>query len=103
MTWLHTQSAKDLWHFGTAHSHTILIHALTFDSGVPGGQLFSGLYIADTLKLLLFTAREGEDRLHLNKCRQAREAQTHRSEEKKKKANKAIQYSRHRIGKAASS
>lgn len=101
MTRLRTQSAKDLRHFGTVQSHTILIHALTFDSGVPGGQLFSSLYIADTLKLLLFTAQE--DSLHLNKHRQAREAQTHRSEEKKKKANKAIQYSRHRIGKAASS
>lgn len=56
MTWLRTQSAKDLRHFGTVQSHTILIHALTFDSGVAGGQLFSGLYRADTPKLLLFTA-----------------------------------------------
>lgn len=56
MTLLHTQSAKDLRHFGTVQSPTILIHSLTFDNGVPGGQLFSGLYIADTLKLLLFTA-----------------------------------------------
>lgn len=56
MTWLHTQSAKDLQYFGTVQSHTILIHSLMFDNGVPGGQLFSGLYIADTLTVLLFTA-----------------------------------------------
>lgn len=56
MTWLRTQSAKDLRHFGTVQSHTILIHVLMFDSGVPGGQLFSALHVADTLKLLLFTA-----------------------------------------------
>lgn len=102
MTWLRTQSAKDLRHFGTVWLHTILIHSLTFDNGVPGGQLFSSLYIADMLKLLLFTASE-EDNLHLNKCRQATEAQTRVKRNKQKSANKAIQYSRHRIGKAASS
>lgn len=91
MTWLRTQSTKDLRRFGIVQSHTMLIHALTFDSGVPGGQLFSGLYTADTPKLLLFTACE-EDSLPLNKCRQAREAQTHGSKEKKKntKAKKPI-------------
>lgn len=64
--------------------------------------MFSSLYIADMLKLLLFTASE-EDNLHLNKCRQATEAQTRVKRNKQKSANKAIQYSRHRIGKAASS
>lgn len=56
MTWLRIESAKDLQHFGTVQLHTILIHSLMFENGVPGGQLFSGLYRADTLNLLLYTA-----------------------------------------------